>query len=169
MKFPPRGGEYCSQTLHLIFIFQFVTNLFYNWAPNVSINMPDIHLVYIKAPKHHCTRPAPPPSLKPPASNPPRLNSALVCHCFFSCYTLVLIKVNSFFVFTLFEVSCLLSLCIECVMRMDGSRCETFEHFLLKRGDVASLLNNLWPPKPQFTWPDLLFLFPFLKRNECAI
>lgn len=35
--------------------FSICNQSFHNWAPNLSINMPDIHLVYIKAPKHHYT------------------------------------------------------------------------------------------------------------------
>ena len=59
MKFPPRGGEYCSQTLHLIFIFQFVTNLFLQ----LSTKCKHKHARYSS-----CLHQSPKASLHPPCS-----------------------------------------------------------------------------------------------------
>lgn len=55
------------------------------------------------------------------------------------------------FVLTLFEASYLMSLCIGCVMRIDGPCCATFGPIFLKAEDVARLLNNLRQPKPHFS------------------
>lgn len=47
------------------------------------------------------------------------------------------------FVLSLFEAGYLMSLCIECVMRIDGSCCATFEPIFSKPKDVARLFSNL--------------------------
>lgn len=99
--------------------------------------MPDINLVYIKGQRHHFNRPA---SLIGLQQHP---TQAKLCLGLSLLFFLLYISPNQgqfLFLLTLFEASYLMSLCIECVMRIDGCCCATF---FPKLEDVATLLNNV--------------------------